>query len=85
MMTISPSSTQRRSVKQFMDATRPHPPPSPFHLAAVAWGLGVLLRYCVLFPLRLLALVLGLLLVMLLFPAVKLLGKVINVSRWEIL
>jgi hypothetical protein len=45
----------------------------------------VLLRYCVLFPLRLLALVLGLLLVVLLFPAVKLLGKVINVSRWEIL
>jgi len=56
-----------------------------FFFAAVAWGLGVLLRYCVLFPLRLLALVLGLLLVVLLFPAVKLLGKVINVSRWEIL
>jgi glycerol-3-phosphate O-acyltransferase 3/4 len=53
-------------------------------LAAIAWALGVVLRYVVLFPLRLLALICGFSIVGVCFPVVKILGHFINTSRMEI-
>jgi hypothetical protein len=50
-----------------------------------AWCMGVTLRYGFLFPLRLLCLALGFLLVGLCFPVVKLCGAIIDVRKWEVL
>ena len=49
-----------------------------------AYCIGVVVRYCVLFPLRLLCLMLGFAVVALLFPCVKLLSNFTNTKTWEL-
>ena len=50
------------------------------------WAVGVLVRYLVLFPCRLLCLLLGFVFVFLvMLPILKLLGRVWDMRRWEIL
>jgi hypothetical protein len=50
------------------------------------WALGVVVRYCILFPIRLTTLLLGFVLVMLLMmPAIKLLGLFMDTQKMEIL
>ena len=49
-----------------------------------AYLLGVVVRYTILFPLRLLCLLLGFLLVMLLFPCVKFISFFRNTTAWEV-
>ncbi len=50
-----------------------------------AWAAGVAVRYCILFPVRLLALALGFLVVAVCFPVVKVLGLFVNLHAWETL
>jgi hypothetical protein len=49
-----------------------------------AYCIGVVVRYCILFPLRLLCLMLGFLLVAILFPCVKLLSNFMDTNAWEL-
>ena len=49
-----------------------------------AYCIGVVVRYCVLFPLRLLCLMLGFAVVALLFPCVKLLSNFMDTKTWEL-
>ena len=49
-----------------------------------AYCIGVVVRYCVLFPVRLLCLLLGFLLVAILFPCVKLLSNFRDTKAWEL-
>jgi glycerol-3-phosphate O-acyltransferase 3/4 len=49
-----------------------------------AWIAGLFFRYFILFPLRLLCLIMGFLLVAVCFPLVKLVGVWVDLSSWEV-